>query len=444
MMSSNKKEYFVYFIGDIFFFAFSLWLTLSIRHFSFPEKDFLLEHVPSFSLLCLIWIFVFYVFGLYDKQTTVSRKKIPNLIFNAQGINCVIGVFFFYFFPFFGVTPKINLLVYIFVSSILIVSWRLIAVNFLKVGPKQKGIVFVTNEETREIANEIKNNFKYNIEIISILDFENKEDINFENDIENKISDDVSVIIADFQEKKIQSLVPIFYKSFLSKILFFDSHKIYEEIFDRISLAGINYQWFLENIYFNKNFYDFTKRLVDVLIAFPLFLISLIFYPFIFLAIKINDNGPVFIIQERIGLRGELIKIIKFRSMKVSDKGVWVQEKDERITRVGGFLRKVRLDEIPQLLNVIKGDVSLIGPRPDIKGLREKLEKEISYYNVRNLVRPGLSGWAQIKQEKPPQSIEETKERLMYDFYYIKNRSLILDFKIALRTIQILFSRSGI
>ncbi len=129
--------------------------------------------------------------------------------------------------------------------------------------------------------------------------------------------------------------------------------------------------------------------------------------------------------------------------MKSSDEGVWVKKKDERITRVGYFLRKSRIDELPQLWNVAKGDLSLIGPRPDIFGLRSKLEKEISYYNTRDLVRPGLSGWAQIKQEKPPQSIKETRERLMYDFYYIKNRSIILDLRIYLRTIQILVSIVG-
>jgi exopolysaccharide biosynthesis polyprenyl glycosylphosphotransferase len=444
MISSNKKEYFVYFIGDIFFFIFSLWVALSIRHFSFPEKDFFLEHIPSFSLLCLFWIFVFYAFGLYDKQTSVSKKKLPSLIFNAQGINCVIGVFFFYFFPFFGVTPKVNLLIYILVSSIFIVSWRLLAVNFLKVGPKQKAIVLVSNKETKEIANEIKNNLKYNIDVVSIFNLEDKEEINLKEDIKNIVGKDVSIIVADFQDDKIKSLVPFFYELFFSKIIFFDAQKIYEEIFDRISLAGINHQWFLENIYFHKTFHDFVKRIMDLLIAIPLSLFSLLLYPLVFLSIKLDDRGPVFITQERVGIEAKPIKIVKFRSMKTSDKGAWVEEKDERITRVGCFLRKTRIDELPQLFNVIKGDISLVGPRPDIKGLKDTLEKEIPYYNVRNLVRPGLSGWAQIKQEKPPQSIEETKERLMYDFYYIKNRSLFLDFKIALRTIQILFSRSGI
>lgn len=130
--------------------------------------------------------------------------------------------------------------------------------------------------------------------------------------------------------------------------------------------------------------------------------------------------------------------------MKVNDKGAWVEKEDDRITRVGRILRKTRLDELPQLYNVFKGDISLIGPRPDICGLKERLEKEIPYYNIRTVVRPGLSGWAQVSQDTPPQSVEETKERLMYDLYYIKNRSLVLDLKISLRTLGILASRTGV
>ncbi|MBU1558085.1 sugar transferase, partial [Patescibacteria group bacterium] len=170
---------------------------------------------------------------------------------------------------------------------------------------------------------------------------------------------------------------------------------------------------------------------------------SLILYPFVFVAIKIEGGGPVFITQERIGQGNKIIKMVKFRSMKVNDSGVWPTEEDQRITKVGKFIRKTRIDELPQLWNILKGDISLIGPRPDIIDLGKKLTKEIPYYTIRNLVKPGLSGWAQIKQDVPPHSIEETKVRLTYDLYYVKNRSFLLDFKIALKTIKTLLSRAG-
>lgn len=129
--------------------------------------------------------------------------------------------------------------------------------------------------------------------------------------------------------------------------------------------------------------------------------------------------------------------------MTTSDRGVWVKENDSRITRVGAFLRKSRIDELPQLYSVVAGDMSLVGPRPDIYDLGMKLSKEIPYYTVRNIIKPGLSGWAQTRQKAPPQSLEETKIRLAYDFYYIKHRSLLIDLKIALQTISTLLSRAG-
>jgi lipopolysaccharide/colanic/teichoic acid biosynthesis glycosyltransferase len=185
------------------------------------------------------------------------------------------------------------------------------------------------------------------------------------------------------------------------------------------------------------------KRAVDFVIALIGGIVSLVFYPFVFIAIKLDDHGPVFIIQERVGKDGKIIKIPKFRSMKQSDKGAWVTDNDGRITRVGRFLRASRIDELPQFFSVIKGDLSLVGPRPDIHDLGIKLLKEIPYYSARSIIKPGLSGWAQTRQEVPPQSLEETKLRLAYDFYYIKNRSLLLDLKIILQTISTLASRAG-
>jgi lipopolysaccharide/colanic/teichoic acid biosynthesis glycosyltransferase len=168
--------------------------------------------------------------------------------------------------------------------------------------------------------------------------------------------------------------------------------------------------------------------------------------PFVALAIKLDDGGPIFLIQERIGKGTKVVRIWKIRSMRspISDQGKWVTGDDARITRVGKFLRKSRIDELPQLWNVLGGDLSVIGPRPDICDLGKQLATTISYYNIRSTIKPGLSGWAQVNQEKPPQSLEETRRRLEYDLYYIKHRSFILDVNIALRTLKTLVMRGGV
>lgn len=134
--------------------------------------------------------------------------------------------------------------------------------------------------------------------------------------------------------------------------------------------------------------------------------------------------------------------------MHYNEDGVWIGESKNEVTKIGSFLRKTRIDELPQLWNVLRGDLSLIGPRPDVSGLEERLRKAIPNYSARYLVKPGLSGWAQIKQgyakgSISPQSIEESRIRLSYDLYYIKNRSLLIDLIIAFRTLKVLLSRSG-
>ena len=185
---------------------------------------------------------------------------------------------------------------------------------------------------------------------------------------------------------------------------------------------------------------------MDVAVSLILGVVSIIFYPFVAAAIKIEDRGPIFFRQGRVGQNNKEIKVIKFRSMKVhNDKdGVAI---DPQPTRVGGFLRKTRIDELPQLWNVLRGDLSLVGPRPEIPALVKLYEKEIPYYNIRHLIKPGLSGWAQLYHNEPPKfaaGVSETKKKLSYDLFYIKNRSLLLDLKVALRTIKVLLSREGI
>jgi lipopolysaccharide/colanic/teichoic acid biosynthesis glycosyltransferase len=235
-------------------------------------------------------------------------------------------------------------------------------------------------------------------------------------------------------------MLPHLYNLIFSKVRFIDEYKVYEDIFDRVPLSLVNYSWFLENISSGVHIaYDFLKRIMDISISLPLGLISLLVYPFVYIAIKLDDNGTAFFTQDRVGKGGKIIKIIKFRTMS---EGI-----SQHVTRVGEVLRRTRVDELPQLWNVIRGDISIVGPRPEIPTLVNQYKKEIPYYNVRHLIKPGLSGWAQIHQEKPPKfdiGFDETKIKLSYDLYYIKNRSFMLDLKIALQTVKTLLSRSGI
>lgn len=164
------------------------------------------------------------------------------------------------------------------------------------------------------------------------------------------------------------------------------------------------------------------------------------------LMIKLDSAGPVLFWQERVGLNGRIFRICKFRSMKVDAEadGVarWASEKDPRITRVGHFIRKFRLDEFPQVYNVIVGDMSFIGPRPERPVFVEQLRKDIPYYDIRHRVQPGITGWAQVSY-KYGASREDAKRKLGYDLYYVKNGDLLLDVAILLQSVRVVLFAHG-
>jgi lipopolysaccharide/colanic/teichoic acid biosynthesis glycosyltransferase len=164
------------------------------------------------------------------------------------------------------------------------------------------------------------------------------------------------------------------------------------------------------------------------------------------LAVRLDSKGPVFFSQERCGINGTVFKMLKFRSMQKDAENnsgpVWSSKNDPRVTRIGRIIRKVRIDEIPQMLNVLKGEMSLVGPRPERPYFVEMLSKEIPYYKRRLKVRPGITGWAQVKH-KYDETIDDVKIKLRYDLFYIENMSLRMDFKILFRTIFVVLFAKG-
>ena len=188
------------------------------------------------------------------------------------------------------------------------------------------------------------------------------------------------------------------------------------------------------------------KRALDLtitLFALPWFLLV---FPLIAIAIKLNSSGPILYRQERSGLGGKAFQILKFRTMFIDaekdGKARWAQKDDPRITQVGKFLRKSRLDELPQFINILRGDMSLIGPRPERPEFVAELERELPYYSARLLVPPGLTGWAQIKYTYG-NSVEDALIKLEYDVYYVRHWSVWMDIYILFQTVSVVLSAKG-
>ena len=308
-------------------------------------------------------------------------------------------------------------------------------------------LLIAEGSEANDLYNEINHNSRYGMSIIKWINT-SSTNINSQEIFNIIKSEKISFVIADFSHNKVNEIMPTLYRLIFSGVQFADVQKVYEEIFDRVPLSLIDDIWFLENVSnFAKTSFDIFKRLIDIITSVTFGLISLLLYPFIILAIKFDDGGVIFSYQNRVSQDNKIVRIVKFRTMTIAnDEGKWGSQPNT-VTRVGKFLRRSRLDELPQFWNVFRGDISLVGPRPEFGEAVSLYSQQISYYNVRHIIKPGLFGWAQIYHERHPHhglDIELTRRKLSYDLYYVKNRSFWLDVKIALKTVKVLLSRSGV
>lgn len=449
-MGERTRELFILIIGDIISFNIALWMMLLVRYFEIPSFARLASHVPPFLAFSGLWLLIFFILGLYDKHTNLLKKLLVNRILYAQVINIFLAGILFFTIPF-GIAPKTNLVLYLIISTAFITYWRLKLVP--KFSPKQrhKAILIADGKEAIELADEINNNDRYNYYFIRIID---EQTLTKTENFEAKIlalmeREKIEVIVADPRGIAIKSFLPVLFDlSFLKfEITFLDFNRLYEDTFDRVPVNMLEYQWFISNISQSKSsIYDAIKRTMDFLGAVILLIPSVIIFPLIALAIKIDDKGPIFYTTSRVGQFNKIITIYKLRTKNGLDKGAAALNSVLVDTKVGGFLRKTRIDELPQLINVLKGDLSFIGPRPEMPALAEVYAKGIPYYNTRHFLKPGLSGWAQINNFDVPRGgvdIERTVDKLSYDLFYLEKRSLILDAQIALKTIATIIMRTG-
>jgi exopolysaccharide biosynthesis polyprenyl glycosylphosphotransferase len=443
MSVSGTKEAIILFIGDFLVFDLSLSLMLYVRYGSDITNGLLASHVSSFSVIFIFSVVIYFISGLYEKHTMILKNRLPSVLLNAQLIVIVFAALFFYLIPYYGITPKTNLFVFLFFSFVLMLIWRLKIFEFIGFNKKQKALLIGSGEEVKELMFEVNHNNRYDLKFVSSINVENMQSLDFEDEILSRIySEELGVVAVDLRNEKVAPILPKLYNLIFSKIHFIDMHKVYEDIFDRVPISLVQHSWFLENISLQpKIIYSLLKRVMDLVIGTALFIVLVIIHPFVWLAIKLSDGGSTIFVQDRVGKNNKTFKLYKFRSMSEGDG-----EKNQ-VTRIGKILRRTRIDELPQLWNVIKGDISLIGPRPEMPNLVTHYDDEIPYYNIRHLIKPGLSGWAQLYHKAPPKfqaEVEKTREKLSYDLYYVKNRSLVLDVKIALKTLKVLIMTSGV
>jgi len=256
----------------------------------------------------------------------------------------------------------------------------------------------------------------------------------------------IDTIVINHKPEEVPGLQDVLYETIFSAVNLMDRAAFEEMATGRIPLEHISQSWFLSHIRESEKVaYEGVKRLFDIVMAIPIGLVTLVLFPFLALLVRISSPGPILLRQTRVGLKGKPFTLYKFRSMRVDAEASGIQftqQNDSRITRIGKILRVTHLDELPQIWNVLRGDMSLIGPRPERPEFVAQLTEQMPFYPLRHLTRPGVSGWAQISFPYAA-SLEDNLKKLQYDLYYIKHRSLMLDIAICLKTIRFMLKRIG-
>ncbi|KKW35781.1 MAG: sugar transferase [Candidatus Adlerbacteria bacterium GW2011_GWA2_54_12] len=436
----------ILFAGDLIFFVLALWFSLALRELMPPPSVLFFAHLVPFAFLFAAWISVFFIAGLYERSVILARRALSATLLVAQIINLVLAALFFFFVPAFGIAPKTLLVIYLIVSFLLVLLWRAALFPRLGQGEPERALLIGESPRFVDLSRALNTAHRSPTRVVAVL----KPQEAVPERVRSAIAENgISVVIADFNHPSVARAFPGLFNLLTAGVSFFDAAGLYEEVFGRILLSQIDDRWIARNVSrYAHTLYDPVKRLMDIVIALPAALFSLVFYPFIALTIKIEDGGEVLISMPRAGEGGAIFNLYKFRSMTGNDRGMYGPGASSKlqVTRVGRFLRISRLDELPQLWNVVRGDISLIGPRPEFPPLVEEYARQIPYYNFRHLVKPGLSGWAQLYHDRHPHheaQVEATREKFSFDLYYLKHRSLLLDATIVLKTVKKLIMHAG-
>jgi len=449
MILSRKLKIFLLLLGDFLIFYLALFSTLILRY----QSDFGLEvwkiHKWPFFYIHILWIAIFYISGLYDIKTFISPKNILERIIRSMIIAGILSALIFYLIPTtpsFKIAPKTTLAIDVLLVTLFLTEWRRIFRNFISKSSKIKTLFFGTSKEVEDLAKHLKNNDQLGYEPTVVL---KSIDHNF---IEIIKKHNIQLIVASKNIMQNENATKRLYEVLPLGVSTVDFPSFYETIREKIPVSSINEIWFLENLTeINKRMFKIFKRIFDIIGAIFLGIPTLIILPLIALCIKTESRGPIILKQKRTGKNENTFYLFKFRSMyalcpdgsaEIEITG-WEKPKgkDKRLTRVGNILRKTRIDELPQLWNILKGEMSFIGPRPERPKYVKFLKKEVPHYSMRHLVKPGVSGWSQIKFTSA--SAKDAMEKLQFDLYYIKNRSIILDLAIAARTLATVISRQG-
>ena len=404
------------------------------------KYDYTTKYLTNF--IFLIFIFIKFIFGQLDFYA--ERFRLKNIFVNFS----IDAIFAFVFFIF---LRKLEIF-YVFGAVFIFqaIFRKVISSIYMK---KKNVLIFGSNHIENNIQQDIINSLDYNyIGYISnnksratkylIGNYDEMEKIIKENKV------DLLVIVKDMQSPSFKKYLKRLFELKVNGLKVLSYEIFNEEIQKKIDASKIDEEWLLQSNGFdilNDGMQKNMKRGADLVIASTLMILLSPVALIAAILIKLESKGPIIFKQVRIGENMVPFKVYKFRSMKIHDPqkySKYAQDNDNRVTKIGNFMRKTRIDELPQLFCILKGTMSFVGPRPEWDILSKEYEKQIPYYNLRHMIKPGLTGWAQVMYPYG-ENIEDTKRKLEYDLYYLKHQDLILDVLIILKTVKVILFGKG-
>lgn len=465
------------FAGDVFMLGLAVLASLAtqtlLQNQPLSSLGSRTEQTPWLLALMALWLVLATVNDCYDLKLAHHHRRTAHAVF-ITGIQVSVGfliVFFFFGRPIDFTTvatmqehmyvplPRISSAVFLLFALLLILVWRQTYLRLFKHVAilRQRAVIIGSSEPARALARAVTQDAQ-DYEIVGFIEdgtainAEQIEDLPVLGNYSDLLhhlrtvrANEVILAMDDLHADLFAALMDCYERGIMVKPIAL----VYEEMLGRIPVEHLREEWFPIPPWETTNtvsIYSAFKRLMDIVVALIGLICTAPLFPLVALALYIDSPGPVFYTQERVGRGGRRFRIIKLRSMipNAEQEGGarWATQDDPRITTVGKILRRTRLDEVPQLINVLTGEMSIVGPRPERSEFVSQLEQQVPFYRARLRVKPGLTGLAQIRYHYG-NSTEDALHKLQYDLYYIKHQSLWLDILIILRTVRVVLSFSG-
>jgi sugar transferase (PEP-CTERM system associated) len=408
------------------------------------------DGVLKISIICTFTLLLSYYFDLYEPQRISGAWEVPFRLLLVLSVLSFTLAGLLYLFPGADIGHNVVAIGTTLLAGLLL-AWRYLYEQIIDLPVfRERVYVLGGGERARSMVELIRMRRDIGMEVVggtSTSGSSNRKE-DCASDLQALLSGEIAVdrVIVALEDRRGSMPVQELLALRLKGVIVEEPGRLVERISGRVPLDGLS----PSAVIFSQGFkirypLRVARRMVSTTVSFIALALCLPLIPFIILAIRLSSPGPIFFRQARVGYGGRQFTIFKFRTMRQdaeANGAVWASKNDPRITSLGRFLRKTRLDEIPQLWNVLRGDMGFVGPRPERPEFVQWLVNEIPYYNLRHMIRPGITGWAQVRYQYGA-SLEETKRKLEYDLYYIKHLSLGLDLLILFETIKTIILGRG-